>query len=178
MPFTFREFFAELDQHPDRVPLDELVRLVGKLTFDREALRPYAVFDPTRYRRNLIQAGPGYQALLLCWRAGQRSPIHDHKGSSCAVRVIEGTLTETIFDRTADGYIYPTHTHKLEEGGVCGSEDTDIHQISNLEPGGKDLLTLHVYTPALDMMGVYSLTDTQIRRERDPVFEFSLGSGI
>ncbi len=178
MPLTFQEFFKELDLHQERVPLDTLVRLVADLEFDVESLRRQAVFSPNRYRRNLLQAGTGYQALLLCWRAGQRSPIHDHTGSACAVRVIEGTLTETIFDRTPEGFVVPIRTHQLHEGELCGSEDSDIHQISNLQGSGADLITLHVYTPALDQMGVYSLTDATVRRERDPVYEFSLGAGI
>ena len=44
-----------------------------------------------------------YQAWVMCWRNGQRSPIHDHKGSSCAVRVLRGTLTETLFAFAPNG---------------------------------------------------------------------------
>ena len=91
---------------------------------------------------------------------------------------MRGTVTETIFDRTPDGLIFPTTTQSLHEGDVCGSEDSDIHQISNLQADGQDLITLHVYSPALNVMGVYSLTDATVREEVDPVFEFAIGSGI
>lgn len=173
-----QQLFTELDRHARRVPLDDLVDSLRSLEIDLGEVERFASFDERRYRRNVIHSGSGYQALLLCWRAGQRSPIHDHRGSACAVRVIRGTVTETIFDRTPDGLIYPTTTHTLAEGEVCGSEDSDIHQISNLQPDGGDLITLHVYTPPLHVMGVYSLTDPSVREEVDPVFEFAMGSGI
>ena len=47
-------------------------------------------------------------------------------------------------------------------GAVCGSEDADIHQISNLQPDGQELITLHVYTPPLGRVGNYSLTDNTV----------------
>ena len=94
------------------------------------------------------------------------------------MRVLRGTLTETIFDRTPDGFIYPTSTQTLHENQVCGSEDSDIHQVSNIAAGRQDLVTLHVYSPPLHVMGVYSLTEPTVREEVDPVFEFAMGSGI
>ena len=51
------------------------------------------------YQRNLVRAGERYHLWVLCWGNGQRSPIHDHTGSACAVRIIEGTATVTLFDR-------------------------------------------------------------------------------
>lgn len=178
MPTTLHELFVDLDRHRERVPLDELVAALRDTEIDLDELRPYARFGTDRYQRNLVHAGPGYQALLLCWRSGQRSPIHDHHGSSCAVRVLEGTLVETIFDRNTEGLVYATTSHELGEGEVCGSEDSDIHQVSNLQPAGRDLITLHIYSPPLLTMGVYSLTEPNAREEVDPIFEFAMGSGI
>ena len=42
---------------------------------------------------------------MLCWKNGQRSPIHDHTGSSCGVRVLRGTLTETLFELAPNGHV-------------------------------------------------------------------------
>ncbi len=125
-----------------------------------------------------MRAGRNYHALVLCWRAGQRSPIHDHKGSSCGVKVLQGTCTETLFDFTDQRYLIPTETRDLHEGHVCGSFDTDIHQVSNLQQAGSDLVTLHIYFPPLLKMGMYTLTSTEVTRFEDPVFEFTGGAGI
>jgi DMSO/TMAO reductase YedYZ molybdopterin-dependent catalytic subunit len=42
---------------------------------------------------------------------------------------------------------------------VIGNEDGDLHQVSNLQAGSADLVTLHVYSPPLLRMTTYSLTD-------------------
>jgi cysteine dioxygenase len=125
-----------------------------------------------------MHEGSVYHALVLCWRAGQRSPIHDHRGSSCGVRVIEGVATETGFERTSEGLIYPTHTRSLETGAVCGSYDDGIHQVSNLQPAGRNLITLHIYSPPLLRMGMYSLTDSLVKDFNDPIVGFADGAGI
>ena len=63
-----------------------------------DELRAFRKFGDDHYVRNLVHDGPAYQALLLCWKTGQRSPIHDHHGSNCAVMIIQGTATETLFE--------------------------------------------------------------------------------
>lgn len=175
---TLSEFLTELDLHEDRVPLDLLVDRLRDLEIDIDMVQEYARFGETRYRRNLMHAGNGFHALILCWRNGQRSPIHDHTGSSCGVRVLQGTVTETIFDRAPNGMVVPRSSSTLAEGEVCGSEDADIHQVSNLQSGGRDLVTLHVYSPPLITMNTYSLHSAEVRQFTDPISEFAAGAGI
>jgi cysteine dioxygenase len=175
---TLDELFEELDQHDQRVPLDLLEERLKRLEIEWAGIHPFVRFAPDTYRRNLLRAGPAYHALILCWKNGQRSPIHDHRGSSCGVRVLRGTCTETIFRRAAGGHIVPTETHELTAGCCCASEDADIHQISNLASGGQDLITLHVYSPSLLVMGQYSLTNPGHVEFVEHVDEFAAGAGI
>ena len=77
----------ELDAWRERIPLSELKRALAGLFLALDDVRPFVRFDSDGYRRNLMHAGPAYQALVLCWRNGQRSPIHDHRGSNCVVQV-------------------------------------------------------------------------------------------
>jgi len=178
MPQTLAQLFASLDRRPDSPSLDELVKQLEAIEIDDDDVTPFARFSPRQYQRNLMHQGPHYQALVLCWKNGQRSPIHDHRGSVCGVRIIKGTATETIFERAPNGHIRATFSRDLHVGQVCGSYDDDIHQVSNLQGDGADLITLHVYSPPLLRMGTYSLTDTQVGEFIDPVFEFSHGAGI
>ncbi|MBI5864522.1 MAG: cysteine dioxygenase family protein [Planctomycetes bacterium] len=177
-PYTLSEFLAEMDRYEHRVPLDRLEAMLQQLDLAFEDVQEYARFGPDRYQRNLIRSGPAYSALLLCWRPGQRSPIHDHRGSSCGVRVIRGIATETLFERTRHGHVFATATHDMHEGGVCGSQDDDMHQVSNLQGPDEDLITLHVYSPPLLVMGLYSLMDTTVREFLDPVASLCDGAGI
>ena len=172
------EWFAELDQHLERIPLPVLTNGLKRLRLNRAEIQPFVQFSPDRYRRNLMRAGRAYHALILCWQNGQRSPIHDHRDSACGVRVIRGEATETIFEMTEEGHVFPVRTRSLPEGSICATEDLDIHQLSNLQPGKGDLITLHVYSPPLLHMGVYSLTDTTVRDFFDPIAGLCDGDGI
>lgn len=175
---TLERAFETLDRYAGRIPVDVLEAWLeeAELTLDR--LRPFVRFHPERYLRNLVRNGPAYQALLLCWRSGQRSPIHDHAGSNCAVKVLHGEAAETTFARAAGGMIYPTATELLRPGGIVASADADIHQVSNLQ-AGDDLITLHVYSPPLSSMNSYSLLDASVSRILEPINdEFLAGAGI
>ena len=178
MSITLGEFLSELDTHVDPVDLGYLMRRLEVLDLDPDEVREYMRFSDERYQRNLLRAGPNYHALILCWKNGQRSPIHDHRGSACGVRVLRGVATETIFQRGADGTLQPRETRELPAGGVAASFDTDIHEVSNLQPGDADLVTLHVYSPPLLVMGTYSLTDSVRKEFVDPIHEFAAGAGI
>jgi len=157
---TLKELFDELDAVGGPIPLARLRGLVRRVRLTRRDVASRARFGPHCYRRNLIRSMPGYQALVLCWRSGQRSPVHDHNGSACAVRVIEGVATEVLFDRSAAGLIYPSRTNEHRTGSVCASFDSDMHQMGNLQPPGEDLITLHIYSPPLVAMRTYFLGDS------------------
>jgi cysteine dioxygenase len=172
------KLFAELDRYDAQIPVEVLRAGLQQLEISLADVRRWAQFGRERYQRNLMHAGPAYEALLLCWSAGQRSPIHDHRGSACAFRVIEGTAAETQFERTADGLVFATRTHDMPEGTICATFDADVHQVSNLQAAGKPLITLHIYSPALRVCNVYSLLDAGSQEWYDPVFEFAEGSGI
>lgn len=150
---------AKLDAFERAIPLDTLVQIVKAAPLTIEDLRPFRQFGEHCYQRNSIRIGPAYQALLLCWASGQRSPIHDHNGSACCVRVMEGRATEVIFDRAACGLISPTETHTRETGEVCGSFDADMHQMGNLEAPPSMLCSLHIYSPPLLAMRTFHLGD-------------------
>jgi cysteine dioxygenase len=177
MARTLESLFAYLDGLQGRAPLQELTAELADLEIDCGEVADFIRFSDRGYTRNLVRAGPWYNALALCWKNGQRSPIHDHKGSSCGVRVLRGTLTETLFEVTPNGHVKATFSRDLRPGSVIGSEDSDIHQVSNLQPGDADLVTLHVYSPPLLWMGTYSLTDRT--RGKEAMFvEFRDAAGI
>ena len=161
------------------LPLPLILDWFNELPFTLDDLAGYLIFRPERYVRNLLYTGSTFQALVLCWRNGQRSPIHNHRGSNCGVKVLRGVATETLFARAANGLIYPVSSRDLPVGHVCVSADDDIHQISNLQPRGADLVTLHVYSPPLLRMEMFSLDSPAIQEWDDPINDpFPLGGGI
>ena len=179
MSTSIESAFAGLDRVAGRLPLRVILDWFAELPLTAEDLSAYMVFSPERYVRNLLRAGPSYQALVLCWRNGQRSPIHNHRGSNCGVKVLRGVATETLFARAANGLVYPIGSHELSPGHTCASADDDIHQMSNLQAGAADLVTLHVYSPPLLRMEMFSLDRPAVQEWDDPVNDpFVQGGGI
>ncbi|KAJ1850002.1 hypothetical protein LPJ57_008203, partial [Coemansia sp. RSA 486] len=59
----------------------------------------HAVYhEGARYTRNLVDDGNGkYNLLILVWGENQSSPIHDHAGSHCMMKLLAGELNEDLF---------------------------------------------------------------------------------
>lgn len=175
-----KPLFALLDflDHLERPPaLEVLTAQLADLEVDWRELKPHVHYSARTYCRNLIRSSQHYNLLVLCWKNGQRSPIHDHRGSSCAVRVLKGVMTETLFDFAANGHIKATTSRDMPAGSIVGSVDQDMHQVSNLQAGDAELITLHLYSPPLLMMGTYSLYD--LERGEEPMYlAFTDAAGI
>ncbi len=105
MEKTLNDFIAFLDSLHERAPLPQLVAELAELRVDCDELGEHVRFSDQQYARNLLREGPWYQLLVLCWKNGQRSPIHDHAGSTCGVRVLRGVLTETTFAFAPNGHV-------------------------------------------------------------------------
>jgi cysteine dioxygenase len=159
MSATLEAMLHYLDALDRRPSLDEMRVELARFDVGCDDVAPFIRFGERTYQRNLVRAGDWYHAWVLCWRNGQRSPIHDHAGSSCVVRVLRGVLTETIFAFAPNGHVKACLSRDFGPGSVLASSDTDMHQISNLQAGSADLVTMHVYSPPLLTMGTYSLYD-------------------
>ncbi len=112
------------------------------------------------YQRHLLYEGKAFRALILCWGSGQRSPIHNHTGSNCFVKVIEGAATEIQFSRSDCGLLFPREMKQVRAGESTVCQDREMHQVGNLQPAGHDLVTLHVYSPPLQRMDLFSLKES------------------
>ena len=171
MTLSFPHFLDKLDTFDRHVPLDDLTRLMREVDLSLAELEEYIRFSDDRYQRNLVRAGRCFHALVLCWKSGQCSPIHDHRGSSCGVRVLKGEMSETPFARDAEGNLIEGETHVLKESAICGSYDSDIHEVSNRQESGGELITLHIYSPPLLRMGLYERGSRKVEIWHDPVQE-------
>lgn len=155
VPPKLAELVGYLSALDGRADLGELERRLRALDITRHDISPACVFGTKGYRRNTIARGEWFELLALCWRSGDCTPIHDHEGSSCAFKVIEGQGTEIGYEPTACGMVCPTGRRILEPGTVCAREDDDIHQVANMQAKGVDLITLHIYSPPIKQMGTY-----------------------
>lgn len=151
--------FEYLDGLTKRPSAAELEAAVAEADMDCDDVAEFVRFSDLDVQRKLARAGPWYHVWVMCWKNGQRSPIHDHAASVGVVRVLRGTLTETRFELAPNGHVKATGSRDVAAGGVCVAQDDDLRQISNLQAGAADLVTLHVYCPPLARMTTYSITD-------------------
>ena len=129
--------FTDLDRFDEPAVADGDPGLAGGIASDRGGPVVLPRLQSRPVRPQPVHDGPAYQALLLCWRNGQRSPIHNHRGSNCGVKVLRGVATETVFGRAPNGMVVADRSRDLPPGHICASADDDIHQMSNLQAGGR-----------------------------------------
>ncbi|HEX8292331.1 MAG TPA: cysteine dioxygenase family protein [Pyrinomonadaceae bacterium] len=139
---------------------EELSALLAGVEVADEELRPYVSFKEGTYARHRVHLGEHAELLVLCWRPGQRTPIHDHAGSCGAVRVLRGVMWETLFEMggggDGGGLAYGS-SREWTPGEVTGADVPDIHQLGNPDVSGQDLVTLHLYAPPLASLNVYKV---------------------
>jgi cysteine dioxygenase len=159
---TFKSL-ADALRSMTKVPsLEDTYRLVEQTDISAAEIAPYLGFKTGNYSRHRVMKNEFVEMLVLCWKPGQRTPIHDHNGSHGSVFVHKGILWETTFDYdTEKGLGYKSH-RELRAGGLTGSEIPDIHQLGNPDVSGRDLVTIHIYAPPLGVLKTYKLGSSTI----------------
>ena len=155
--FTFKDLSEALNKQQAVPSLAEINALVERTHIHADEVAPYLGFKEGNYSRHRVMKNEHVEMLVLCWKPGQRTPIHDHNGSHGAVFVYEGILWETMFDYdTETGLNYKSH-REMRAGGLTGSEVPDVHQLGNPDVSGRDLITIHIYAPPLGVLKTYKL---------------------
>jgi len=124
--------------------------------------RAFAHFEADYYARNLVRQSDLFELIVLCWGAGQRSPIHDHQGQRCWMTVLEGDVQESLFRMDPSGK--PTHagpSRVFKSGAVAFIVDEmGWHRI---EPtGGRPAVTMHLYSRPIRTCSVFDDTSGEV----------------
>lgn len=161
-PLAFSTLVKALQAVNERPSLDQLNSWLRRVEISAHDLRPYIGFKNANYWRHLVYRNEFVEMLVLCWKPGHRTPIHDHNGSHGAVKVYEGILWETSFHYEADrGLCYRTARECLS-GHVTAADVPDIHQLGNPDVSERDLITIHIYSPPLGVLRTYKAGSRQI----------------
>ena len=108
--------------------------------------RPFALSDPERYTRNLLEVNDLYELMVLHWSEGQRSPIHNHEGQNCWMAVLEGPVEEASFAfPNGTGAPSPGPVKSYNAGQVAYIRDeVGLHEVRTVE--GYHAVSLHLYS--------------------------------
>ena len=95
--FSLPALVSALESQTSPPTLKQIFGWLENAEISSADLAPYLGFKDGNYWRHLVCRNEFVEMLVLCWRPGQRTPIHDHNGSHGGVRVCEGTMWETTF---------------------------------------------------------------------------------
>ncbi|KAG2499208.1 hypothetical protein HYH03_002789 [Edaphochlamys debaryana] len=59
--------------------------------------RQFAAWGDHGYLRHLLLGTDDFEVMLLCWKPGQVSRVHNHDASNCWVSVLAGRMAETLY---------------------------------------------------------------------------------
>ncbi|HEY6118490.1 MAG TPA: cysteine dioxygenase family protein [Pyrinomonadaceae bacterium] len=160
--FSFADLVETLNSLTAPPSLEQLNTWLERVQILKDELQPYVAFKEGNYCRHRVCRNEFVEMLVLCWRPGHRTPIHDHNGSHGAVKVYDGILWETIFHYDPDrGLCYKT-ARECRNGAVTGAGVPDIHQLGNPDVSEQNLITIHIYAPPLGVLKTYKVGSSEI----------------
>jgi hypothetical protein len=110
--------------------------------------------DPDRpYGRNVLMDSPALEVMIASWSRNHPCAPHDHGGSAGAVLVLQGSAVHIGY-RLEEGHLEVVFEERKEAGEILCCLPTEIHSMA--DGGGElPLITLHLYTDAIENMVVY-----------------------
>ncbi len=114
----------------------------------------YCSWSNETYTRNCIEENEKFELILLCWNGKQKTPIHNHGGEECWVKVIEGTFKENIYTTEKNGKLKMIKSIDSKPNDVTYMIDfMGFHSIENLstERG----MSLHLYAKPIRRCKIY-----------------------
>ncbi|XP_040566703.1 cysteine dioxygenase type 1 isoform X2 [Lepeophtheirus salmonis] len=147
----------------DSVNVEEIKDILASYKSSPADWKKFAKFDKYKYTRNLVHEGNGkFNLMILCWPEGQQSSIHDHANSHCFLKVLDGTLSEILYESPGNLSDKPIHVDIVESGRQdCKknqvtyiNDKIGLHRMGN--PSHSDSsVTLHLYSPPFQSCGVF-----------------------
>lgn len=162
------DFVYEMQHVPVKdLKLPALKDLFFKLDLKEMLVNECVHFCKDTYARNLVCRTPRFDMLVLCWKPGHVTTIHDHAGSLNVTRVFSGTLTSRSFEayeRPGPGQILvrQVEEERLGKKSFSAVDYGEIHQLANTSD--EDLITVHVYARPLKDITVYEPTTGEAKR--------------
>ena len=131
---------------------------------DPESLQPYLFWNAQHYTRNLIDKTELYELLAICWEAGMKSSIHNHKGQNCWMAAPIGRLAVQNYRLISEDLaahscnIVPTDVvHMTAENPVAVDPLNPVHDVRNRREWKQRAVSLHLYSHPFDSCIVYSV---------------------
>jgi uncharacterized NAD(P)/FAD-binding protein YdhS/predicted metal-dependent enzyme (double-stranded beta helix superfamily) len=150
---------SELDTCEGALDESTVRRLLMQAQLDRSEVAPYVEAQAESYARRTVVRRENYEVLVLTWMPSQGSVAHDHSGSLCGLRVVQGTLTEHQFEETLDGRVRKAAESCIGTGEMIVDPGIVVHSLANCS-ADEVLVTVHIYSPPLPEVRRYAVTES------------------
>lgn len=180
---SLTETLKRLEAEP--ITTTAVLEVLHELRVEDSAIRRYARWSDERYLRHLLYRDELFEMILLCWKPGQRTPVHTHNGQLGWATIALGELEVVNYtwhgcDRPEnqnvvgidclsgglDVDVRPCGTQRAVPGGAVATvtKSQSIHQIS-CPADSKDLAaSVHIYSRPIDSCVAFDLEHRRCAR--------------
>lgn len=148
---TISQLVSQLNQ----CDKSDIKNIIEKLHIPVLEFEKYATWNNEHYTRNCIARTANFELLLLCWQAGQETPIHSHNDQDCWVFLIDGSIVERQYKRSENNIPVITVTETMKESGSYYiNDEIGLHSLHNSNK--KRAMSLHIYVNPIEECSYYS----------------------
>lgn len=134
--------------------------IFNAIKIPKSTLKSYSSWSNSRYTRNCLAENEKFELILLCWEEGHKTPIHDHGGEECWVKVIDGELKETIYKADAAGALKTVDVSLSKTNEISYMIDfMGFHSLENVTDGRA--MSLHLYAKPIRNCNIFDDTTKQ-----------------
>lgn len=119
-----------------------------------EDFEKYTSWSKECYTRNCIINNEKFELILICWKEGDQTSIHDHDGEECWVKVIEGEFKETIYKLNDLQELDIVKSSISKKNQITYMKDfMGFHKLENVSK--KRSMSLHLYAKPIRKCRMY-----------------------
>lgn len=144
-------------------------KILKSLDLPLEELREKGTWSKDHYTRNCIFENEDLELILLCWEAGQATPVHDHGGEECWVYFVDGNFKETIFTENEEEKLVPSKVTNVTTGDLTYMIDSmGYHDLQNVDQTRS--MSIHLYANPIPRCNALNMETGEVE-ERELSFD-------
>ncbi len=133
----------------------DIKNIIDSIHIPVSEFEKYATWNQEHYTRNCITRTTNFELLLLCWQAGQETPVHCHNDQDCWVFLIDGSIVECQYILSENDIPIITVTETMKElGSYYINDKIGLHSLHNSNK--KRAMSLHIYVNPIEECSYYS----------------------
>ena len=128
--------------------------ILHSMEIPKSAFEVFCSWSESTYTRNCIFENERFELILICWQSSHKTPIHDHGGEECWVKVIDGEFKETVYKSNEVSEVNILKTNLFKVGDISYMIDfMGCHELKNLS--SHRALSLHLYAKPIRNCNIY-----------------------